>query len=662
MHTNQLINETSPYLLQHAHNPVNWHPWGDKALQLAKKENKLILISIGYSACHWCHVMEHESFEDETVAQLMNEHFICIKVDREERPDVDQIYMEAVQMITGSGGWPLNCFALPDGRPVWGGTYFQKNRWMEVLQQLAQLYSNDKDKLLQQATALTEGIRQLNIPELADNTIPADVYKSLLKAKVRFDNKNGGLGAAPKFPMPVALNLIHQLGFIENDEVLQSFLYLTLDRMASGGIYDQAGGGFARYSVDERWFAPHFEKMLYDNAQLISLYSNAYKTSGKGLYKRTVEEIIAFIERELTSSDGAFYSALDADSEGEEGKFYVWNYTELNQELGANEHFYKYFNITETGNWEHGNNILHGNITREEYALKNQLNLNDFDKNIDAALKKLLNKRKNRIRPGLDDKILTSWNALMVKGLTDAYQAFGDEHYLSLAQNAMSFLLANVKQEDGRLLRTSKNGISKIDAFLDDYAFMIDALIGLYEVTFNQKYLDEAKLLSEYTIKNFYSSTAQLFYYNSKLGEQLIARKTDLQDNVIPSSVGAMTNNLIRLHQLIHLPEFEKIANIQIERMHQAIEEHPTYYAQWALLSALQKKRQEWIICGEQADEYRKTLQLLFIPGVVYAGSSQLNDEMSIFKDRFKEGQTLIYKCKNKTCELPVDNPHVIFE
>ena len=658
MHTNHLINETSPYLLQHAHNPVNWYPWGDEALQLAKKEDKLILISIGYSACHWCHVMEHETFENEEAAQLMNAHFVCIKVDREERPDVDQIYMEAVQMITGQGGWPLNCFALPDGRPVWGGTYFQKQQWMEVLRQLAALYSNNKKKLLQQAETLTEGVRQHGIPLANERTEAPDVYKSVLKSRTRFDNKYGGFGTAPKFPMPVLLNLIHQVGFIEKDEGLLSFLYLTLDRMASGGIYDRAGGGFARYSVDERWFAPHFEKMLYDNAQLISVYSKAYKTSHNALYKRIVNETVHFVERELTSPDGAFYSALDADSEGEEGRFYVWKYAELKAVLGDDKHFFKYFNIEKEGNWEHGNNILHGNITLETYALKNKLDFEELEQDTDAALKKLLKARTQRVRPGLDDKILTSWNALMIKGLSDAYQAFGDDSYLNAAKKAMHYLLQTCKKQDGRLLRTSKNGVSKIDAFLDDYAFMIDALIGLYEVTFDEKYLNEAKQLSEYTITNFYNSTAEIFYYKSKTGEQLIARKTDSQDNVIPSSLGATANNLIRLHQLCYLPEYEKIANGLIARMHQSVAKHPTYYAQWALLSALQTKRQEIVICGEQSDTYRKTLQQQFIPGSVYAGAKADNKDLELFQDRFEEGKTLIYKCINKTCELPVDHPH----
>lgn len=643
--------------MQHAHNPVDWYPWGNEALEKAKKEDKLILVSVGYSACHWCHVMEHESFEDDEVAALMNKHFVCIKVDREERPDVDKIYMEAVQMLSGRGGWPLNCFALPDGRPVWGGTYFPKQQWMQVLEQLSQLYTNDKAKLHEQADALTKGIKQIEMPVLDENQPAIDMYKALLKSKSRFDNKLGGFDGAPKFPMPVALNLVHQMGVLHQDDALLDFVYLTLDRMASSGIYDQVGGGFARYSVDERWFAPHFEKMLYDNAQLVSLYSNAYRTTGNDLYKRVVKETVGFVEHELMSPEGAFYSALDADSEGEEGKFYVWTHRELKDLVGADDHFYRYFNIEENGNWEKGNNILHGGITREEYCRINNLDSETFNANLKSSLKRLYEKRSDRIRPGLDDKILTAWNALMIKGLTDAYQAFSEDRYLQLAQTAMDYLLSQVMREEGHLLRSTKNGVSKIDAFLDDYAFVIDALIGLYEVTFNEDYLNQAKLISDYTLKEFYNSTAKVFYYNSKSGEQLIARKTDVQDNVIPSSVGAMANNLIRLHQLYHLPQFESVGNVLIDKMSQISAEHTSYYGQWALLYELKDKRQELVICGEEADDYREVLQRKLIPGAIYSGSIDGKSKLEILQNRFKEGSTLIYKCRNKTCELPVSSP-----
>ncbi len=658
MSGNKLIYETSPYLLQHANNPVKWYPWGDSAFEKARKEDKLILVSIGYSACHWCHVMEHESFEDIEVANLMNAHFVCIKVDREERPDVDQIYMEAVQMLSGRGGWPLNCFALPDGCPVWGGTYFSKGQWMDVLKSLNGLYTNERQKLLDQAKQLTDGINQQDFPQLA--ALPQKADKQLIQknSAARFDLKYGGFGGAPKFPMPVALNLVHQIAYVNQDQEQLDFVYLTLDKMASGGIYDQAGGGFARYSVDERWFAPHFEKMLYDNAQLVSLYSKAYKTSGNLNYKRIVEETFDFLNREMTSAEGAYYSALDADSEGVEGKFYTWTNEELKSILGDDEHFFRYFGIKEHGNWEHNVNILHGNISREAYAELSSLNADVFNKNITESLIKLMKAREARIRPGLDDKILTAWNALMISGLCDAYQAFGDEKYLSGAQKAMKYLLNNVKQNDGSLHRSSKNGVSKIDGFLDDYAFAIEALIMLYQVTFDAEYLQEAKSFKEYVMRNFYDEGNGIFYYTSEKGEKLIARKTDIQDNVIPSSVGTMAKNLIQLSQFNHELESETIAELLISKMTGQAEKHPGYYARWASLVVLQDSRQEIAICGSQAEIFRKKLQLQFIPGAVYAGSDDEENNIELLSNRWQDNQTLIYKCKNKACDLPVTAPN----
>lgn len=652
---NSLINETSPYLLQHANNPVEWYPWGEKALKKAQAEDKLMLISIGYSACHWCHVMEHESFEAEEVAKLMNAHFICIKVDREERPDIDKIYMEAVQMISGQGGWPLNCFALPNGKPVWGGTYFQKRQWLQVLDKLATMYSNDKGKLMSQADQLTNNLQHTILPKNETNTKQLDVFKAIINIETRFDKRFGGLGSAPKFPMPVALNLLHQVGLMENNNTLLSFIELTLDRMASSGIYDQVGGGFARYAVDERWFAPHFEKMLYDNAQLISLYSNAYKSYKNQHYKRIVDETIAFAKRELLSTEGAFYSALDADSEDEEGKFYVWSYKELKEILGDDSHFFNYFNIKENGNWEFGNNILHGGITRESYANNCSISSDRINQSIKLSLSKLLEAREKRTRPELDNKILTSWNGLMIKALCDAHQAFGNLKYLELAENAMDYLLSKAVKSDGKVIRSGTT-----DGFLDDYAFIIDALVSLYEVTFNEGYLAKAELICEYAYHHFYNSADGLFYYNSKSGEQLIARKSDLQDNVIPSSVGAIANSFIRLHQLIHLPKYETVANNLITNMSALAKEHPSYYAQWALLNQLQTKRQEIVIVGAEAKTYRAQLQKQLRPGAIFAGQTNNQSSLKVLQNRYKEGATLIYKCKNKTCELPVDRVELL--
>jgi len=657
MKPNKLITESSPYLLQHAHNPVKWYPWGDEAFEKAKTEDKLILVSVGYSACHWCHVMEHESFEDEGVAEIMNQHFVCIKVDREERPDIDQVYMEAVQMISGQGGWPLNCFALPDGQPVWGGTYFPKEQWIQVLTTLRNLYHNERDKILDQAQHLTEGIRQQDFPELSVLPQSADEDNLISNLTARFDTINGGLGSAPKFPMPISLELILQLGYIKNNNALLDFVFLTLDKMASGGIYDQVGGGFARYSVDERWFAPHFEKMMYDNAQLISLYSNAYKISGNTNYARIIDETFEFIQRELTSVDGAFYAALDADSEGKEGKFYIWSFNELKEAIGDDKHFFNYFSIDKNGNWEDGVNILHAVTPRNQYATDQDLEPREFESKIQQMLLLLLNKRNKRIRPCLDDKILTSWNALTIISFCDAYQALGNEKFLVAAEKAINYLRLIVVQKDGTIHRSSKDGVSKIQGFLDDYAFYIQALIKLYEVTFTEAYILEALATTQFVIDHFYDETNGIFYYTSSKSEKLIARKTDIQDNVIPSSVGTMTKNLIQLSQIMHLPDYETIADMLITKMHDQIEKNPSYYAQWALLSSLRHARNEVVICGTNAELFRKELQTKLRPGTIYAGSSNSENRLDILKDRFQTGKTLIYHCKNKSCELPIDDP-----
>ncbi|MEN0049359.1 MAG: thioredoxin domain-containing protein, partial [Bacteroidota bacterium] len=475
-YTNKLVEENSPYLLQHAHNPVNWYPWGEEALEKAKKENKLLLISVGYAACHWCHVMEHESFEDTTVANLMNKHFVSIKVDREERPDVDNVYMTACQLATNkSCGWPLNAFALPDGRPVWAGTYFPKKEWLSVLNYFTELYQKEPEKLDTYAAQLTEGIQTLeqidwneDALQLTDNQITN--WTTIFLQGI--DQKRGGRKGAPKFPMPnnyeYLLKYAYQIGDGEAKEVALT----TLDNIALGGIYDQLGGGFARYSVDADWHVPHFEKMLYDNGQLVSLYSQAYQWTKEDLYQKTVEETLEFIARELTDESGGFYSSLDADSEGEEGKFYVWTQEEI-EEVLQNEQaaniFNTYYDVSKAGNWEH-TNVLQRKRTAEEVATQFGLSVEELEKQIVSAKTQLFEARSKRVRPGLDDKILTSWNALMLKGYIDAYKAFGKEEYLNTALKNADFLIQNMMQEDGKLFRNHKDGKSVINGFLDDYA------------------------------------------------------------------------------------------------------------------------------------------------------------------------------------------------
>jgi uncharacterized protein YyaL (SSP411 family) len=653
MTSNQLIHETSPYLLQHAHNPVHWYPWGEGAFKRAREEQKVVLISIGYSACHWCHVMERESFEDETVAQIMNEHFICIKVDREERPDVDKIYMEAVQLINGQGGWPLNCFALPNGQPFFGGTYFNKNQWQSLLQQIGTLFQENAQQFEEQAGRITQYLQHSAFQETASSAESFDAQVALNNIMIAADPQNGGFGKAPKFPMPVTLNYLLSAGtFFENADILE-FAWITLDKMAMGGIYDHLGGGFARYSVDAFWFAPHFEKMLYDNAQLVALYSDAYKLTKNNHYKSIVEESIAFLNRDMLSDSGVYYSSLDADSEGEEGWYYTWTSDEL-QTLLNDSAFNTFFGITEKGNWENGRNILAQKLTLDELSKKLKQSSEQLEVHLEKQKELLLLKRSERTRPALDDKVLTSWNALAIIALTNAYKAFGDSNHLNNATRCMAFLLEHQKQSGNGLFRTFKNG-SRIDGFLDDYAFVIQALISLYEATFDTNYLKEAQQLTSYVMKHFYHEKDKLFYYTANNGERLIARKTDLQDNVIPSAVGIMTKNLLQLARLFNHLDYEMIAKKLIEKMASTAMKHPRYYAHWAELNTFLKASRQVVITGPDAHQLRAELQIHFFPATLYAGSISDENNLPILENRVNVTKNAIYICQNKTCKLPVN-------
>ncbi|MBL4569218.1 MAG: thioredoxin domain-containing protein, partial [Flavobacteriaceae bacterium] len=471
-YTNNLIKETSPYLLQHAHNPVNWYAWNDETLALAKKENKLLLISIGYSSCHWCHVMEDESFENEEVAAIMNKYFINVKVDREERPDVDQVYMTAVQLMTGSGGWPLNCIALPDGRPIWGGTYFKKDDWLNNLNQIGELYLNTPEKIIEYAEKLTEGVQQSGLVTLNKNKplFTKEYLKNTVqKWETYFDNNQGGLNRAPKFPMPNNYHFLLRYAFQNNDADLTKYVNTTLTKIAHGGIFDQVGGGFSRYSVDTKWHIPHFEKMLYDNGQLVSLFSDAYLISKNDLYKETVYKTLTFIERELLHKNGGFYASLDADSlnekeELEEGAFYVWTEAELKKHIKDFDLFADYYNVNEFGFWEHEKYHLIRNTTDEKFADKHKLSINVLKEKVVDWNKTLLKERAKKSRPRLDDKILTSWNALMLKGYIDAYRVFDNPHFLEIAKKNALFLEKNMLKSDGSLFHNFKNGAAIISS------------------------------------------------------------------------------------------------------------------------------------------------------------------------------------------------------
>ncbi|MBF8962058.1 thioredoxin domain-containing protein [Pontibacter sp. FD36] len=657
---NRLINESSPYLLQHAYNPVDWYPWGEEALLKAKQEDKPLLVSIGYAACHWCHVMEHQSFEDPKIAEVMNKHFVCIKVDREERPDVDAVHMDALQAMGLRGGWPLNVFLNPDGKPFYGGTYFTPQQWVNLLLNIADAYKKNRQELDHSAEQF---VQHLNTSELARFGLQQskskaseeefeELYRNLAK---QFDKKHGGLGNAPKFPMPANYLFLLRYYYHTQNEAALKHLNLTLHEMAYGGIYDQIGGGFARYSVDEKWLVPHFEKMLYDNGQLITLYSEAYQLTKEPIYKDVVYETIAFAERELMSEEGGFYSSLDADSEGVEGKFYVFTRKEL-QDLFKEEEpiLAKYYHVTTTGNFEHGQNILHRRISDEHFAKENELELEVLEEMVKTWKEKLMEVRSQRIRPGLDDKILCSWNAIMLKGLADAYYTFGNKHFLHLAVRHADFILQHLKQ-GGKLYRNYKKGTASIDAFLEDYALLIWALIRVYEITFDEKYLQGAKQLTDYTLTNFFDEQEQLFFFTDQNAEKLVARKKELLDNVIPSSNSVMATNLYLLGLYSDEERYQQLSDTMLSQVKELVVKEPGHMGNWASLyfHKLQPTA-EVAIVGHLAPEMRSELSSFYIPNMLLAGTES-HSELPLLKVRSAiNGKTTVYVCYNKTCQLPV--------
>ncbi len=652
---NRLKDQTSPYLLQHANNPVDWYPWGEEALAKARTENKLILVSIGYSACHWCHVMEHESFEDQQVADVMNEHFICIKIDREVRPDIDQIYMNAVQLMTGSGGWPLNCFCLPDQRPIYGGTYFRKPDWISLLNNLADFWRNKPEEAEEYAVKLTEGIRQSEqlIPVKSDIEFnKKDIQEIFEPWKRSFDLVEGGYNRAPKFPLPNNWQFMLRYAHLMKDNAAHVAVNITLEKMAFGGIYDQIGGGFARYSVDGQWHVPHFEKMLYDNAQLVSLYAEGYQYTGNELYKKVVYETLEFIEREMTSPEGGFYSALDADSEGVEGKFYTFSKHEIQSILGNDADVFNiYYSITEEGNWEEeGTNIFLRKYDDAELAAKLGLSEEDLVQQIVDAKSKVFQARSLRIRPGLDNKILASWNGMMLKAYTDAYRVFAEDKFLQCALKSAEFITQKLVQDD-HLIRvySTSNGS---EAFLDDYAFIIDGLIGLYESTFDEQWLKFAKQLTDHTISDFYDEASGLFYYTSAKSEALIARKQEITDNVISSSNSAMAHNLFKLGHFFNGDGYLQISDQMIRTVKPHIIRYPSGYSNWASLLLLRIFGiYEVAITGSEAEQKRLELEKYYIPNKILLGGT--SGTLPLLQDKW-DTETKVYVCQNRTCSLPV--------
>ena len=655
---NALIDETSPYLLQHAHNPVNWQPWGEIALAQAQKENKLMIVSIGYAACHWCHVMEHESFEDSAVAALMNEHFVAIKVDREERPDVDQVYMEAAQLMTGRGGWPLNAITLPDGRPVFAGTYFPKDQWMSVLRQVQQSYERTPERLEKIAAEVTEGIRSTEafVPPTDGSAYEAAMLDELYRTwKPNLDLSRGGNRGAPKFPMPVNVRFMMQYAYHHANAEAQEWVETTLTQMARGGIYDHLGGGFARYATDAAWRVPHFEKMLYDNAQLVSLYSQAYRVTQRPLYRRVVYETLDFIAREMTSTEGAFYSSLDADSEGEEGKFYVWTAAEVDQWLGeAADLFKDYYHVTERGNWEEGKNILYVDEADSAFAAKRNLSVAELQSRLNEGEQILLQVRSQRVRPGLDDKSLTAWNALMLNGYVDAYRTFGEPAFLEAALKNARFLREKAIDPSGSMTRNYKAGTATIDGFLDDYAQVIAAFLNLYQATFDESWLQTAQTLQDYALEHFYDQASGLFFYTSRAHPELIARKKEVSDNVIPASNSVMANNLYQLGVLLYENAYLEKSRTMLAQVQQSLAQYPGYHANWAsLLTQMIYPPYEVAIVGDAYAARRQELDQYYLPNALLLGGKD-EGNLTLLEDKLVAGQTTIYVCQQGVCQLPV--------
>ena len=661
---NALLNETSPYLLQHAYNPVSWLPWGNEAFEKAQNENKLILVSIGYSACHWCHVMEHESFEDSQVAEIMNQHFVCIKVDREERPDVDHIYMESVQLMNnGHGGWPLNCFTLPDGKPIYGGTYFPKENWIKLLHYLTDFWHNKPDEAKQFGNNVTEAVQLYG--EIHEIVTDKSEFKAEDLAKIyipwsqHFDFEYGGTERTPKFPLPVNLNFLIQFAFYSQHPKAREIVHTTLTRMALGGIYDQLGGGFARYSTDRFWFVPHFEKMLYDNAQLISLYCEAYLKYQEPLFEQVVHQSLGFIERELTHPAGIFYSALDADSEGIEGKFYCWTDDELKSNLPEEHYrvFSHYFSCSKDGNWEHGLNILHRRATDDIIARELNLPAERLHKLIEESTFILWQIRAAKVRPALDDKVITSWNGMMIKAYTKAYRTFGNKVYLEKAQKAMQFILDKMT-DDYRLFRIYAKNKRSINAYLDDYAFVIDALLELYQAEFNPHYVFEAEKYLQYAIDHFFDDRSMMFFYTSDADPSLIARKKEIIDNVIPSSNAVMAHNLFTLGKLLHNNKYVSVAKQMLRNVAHDVENYGSSHAHWAtLMNRFIFPAYEVCFAGKEAQEKRTIWDAKhYIPNLLVYGTSS-DENLPVLKDKpIIDNEVNIYVCKEGTCFSPTQS------
>jgi hypothetical protein len=654
--TNALVNETSPYLLQHAHNPVNWVPWSQEALEEAEKEDKLVIVSIGYSSCHWCHVMEEETFEDEAVAALMNENYISIKVDREERPDVDQIYMTAAQLMTGKGGWPLNVILLPNGKPLYGGTYHTNAQWTKVLTEINKLYREDKGKAEEYASRVANGIAEVNIIEATTENVvfePQVLQSALQSWQSQWDLEWGGNKETQKFIIPGNLDFLMDYAGLTEDNFTKDFVKITLDKIALGGIYDHVGGGFFRYSTDPVWKVPHFEKMLYDNAQLLSLFSKAYTIYKDPTYKKIVMETIEFLDREMKNPKGGYYAAIDADSEGEEGVFYVWKEDELRSILGGDyELFASYYSIQPEAIWEKEQYVLHKTLSDSDFSKQNGLSLealNSFKNKWHASLMK---ERNVRVRPNVDDKIITSWNALLIDGFIDAYNAFGNPGHLQKAEDTMNFLLNN-SYTNNQLVHSYKEGSKQTEGFLEDYAFLSKASLSMYEATLDTTYLELGKSLMIIIQDRFEDESSGMFRYNED--NSLISKIIKTDDGVLPSPNTIVAKNLLELGHLYYdTAQLDKAQSMMVTILPR-VEEAMNNYAQWSsLMLASAFPFYEVVVVGPNARSLISELHKQYIPNALIAGSST-DSELPLYEDRYFEDGTYIYVCFNNTCKLPVE-------
>ncbi len=673
--SNRLAEETSPYLLQHKDNPVDWYPWGEEALRRAREEVRPILLSVGYSACHWCHVMERESFEDAATAEIMNEHFVNVKVDREERPDIDSIYMSAVQALTRHGGWPMTVFLTPDGAPFYGGTYFPPvprgglPSFQQVLLSLADAFENRRDEVLQSAESVREYLQASTTtsmpPAEAEGTTILDNAASSLLSQL--DRRFGGFGSAPKFPQTMNLEVLLRHHHRTSDRAALDAVELTARRMAEGGIYDQLGGGFARYSVDAFWLVPHFEKMLYDNALLSRLYLEAYQATGDGFYRRIAEETLDYVLRDMTDPEGGFYSAEDADSEGEEGKFYVWTPEEVRDVLDPDEAALaeRYWDVTERGNFE-GKSILHVPRPPEAVAAEFGLSEGELWRRILDARTKLLAAREGRVHPGRDEKVLAAWNGLMLRSFALAARVLGREDYRAAAEKNADFLLHKLRA-NGRLRRSYKDGRARFNGYLEDYAMVADGLMALYEATFDARWLVEAQDLCDAMMELFWDEDRKAFYDTPADHEELVTRPRDVYDNATPSGTSVATEVLLKLALLLDRQDYRARAEAILDGAGGGMEKLPSAFGRLlaALDFSLARPKEIAIVGDPDARDTKALLDVVYaryMPNGVIAGRAEEDEEavglIPLLADRdARDGRATAYVCEGYACKTPTTDP-----